>query len=76
MRWFQDGRPIEVTVDDWFPCDPATGRPAFSHAKVQPAFASCHQSAPKAEMQRMYGGLMRAASPPSPHTHPAYYALG
>jgi hypothetical protein len=35
VRWFQDGRPIEVTVDDWFPCDPATGRPAFSHAKVR-----------------------------------------
>ena len=30
VRWWQDGEPIEVTVDDYFPCDPKTGEPAFS----------------------------------------------
>lgn len=30
VKWHHDGEPVEVTVDDWFPCDPKTGEPAFS----------------------------------------------
>lgn len=30
VRWWHDGEPIEVVVDDYFPCDPDTGEPAFS----------------------------------------------
>ena len=41
MRFYLNGKPIIVVVDDYLPIDKRKGRPAFAHSKSKGEFWMC-----------------------------------
>lgn len=72
LKCYKNGLPITIIVDDYFPCDPSSGNPCYSHAVgnelwvllLEKAWAKLHGSYQQIEAGRPYRAMMDLCGAP------------